>query len=105
MVVTLAVDGAVVRDADDCRALHVESALGPDALRTVLDRTGTGAVEDDGAVRLDVGVLRSRARLAATAEDWPQRWSGLLDRARDEGALSADGRTLRAVVEPVPDAR
>lgn len=105
MVVTLAVDGAVVRDADDCRALHVESALGPDALRTVLDRTGTGAVEDDGAVRLDVGVLRSRARLAATAEDWPQRWSGLLDRARDAGALSADGRTLRAVVEPVPDAR
>lgn len=104
MVVTLAVDGAVVRDADDCRALQVESALGPDALRAVLERTGTGVV-DDGAVRLDVGVLRSRARLAATAEDWPQRWTALLDRACDEGALSADGRTLRAVVEPVPDAR
>lgn len=106
MVVTLVVDGAVVRDADDCRVLHVESALDPAALRTVLERTGTGTglVEEDGTVRLDVGVLRARARLAVTAEDWPRRWSGWLDRARDEGALSADGRSVRVAVEPVPDA-
>jgi hypothetical protein len=99
MVVTLTADGALVQDADDCRRLHVETALDDAALRLAVHETGTGQVDDDGAVWLDLAVLRARARLAATAQDWPDRWAAMLAAAERAGWLSGDGRAVRAHVQ------
>ncbi len=99
MVVTLAADGALVQDADDCGRLHVATALDPAALRSALKLTGTGHAEDDGTVWLDVAVLRSRAQLVASADDWPHRWTAMIDYAERSGWLSPDGRMVRAHVE------
>ena len=64
MIVRLDADGAVVADADDCSAVHVQTTLEPDGLRAALLHTGTGSLTDGGdGVVLDVAVLRSRAGL------------------------------------------
>lgn len=99
MVVTLAVDGAVVADADDCTRLRLATALDGPVLRTALQGTGTGELAPDGAVWLDLAVLRSRAQIAATAPDWPQRWDAMVAGAERSGRLSVDGRAVRVHVE------
>lgn len=98
MFVTLAVDGAVVADADDCTRLHLATALDGAALRAALRDTGIGALAPDGAVWLDLAVLRSRAQLAAAAGDWGLRWDGMIGHAERAGRLSVDGRSVRVPV-------
>ena len=44
MIVRLEADGAVVADADDCSAVHVQTTLAPNGLRAALLHTGTGSV-------------------------------------------------------------
>jgi len=62
MIVRLEADGAVVADADDCSAVHVQTTLDPDGLRAALMHTGTGSLAAGaGEVVLDVAVLRTRA--------------------------------------------
>lgn len=98
MIVRLDADGAVVLDADDCAGLHLETPLDADGLRTALQTTGTGTVEDGSdVVVLDLGVLRARARLAASAPDWPQRWERMVAAAGDR--LTDDGLGIRVPVE------
>ena len=100
MIVRLEADGAVVQDADDCSALHLETLLDPEDLRAALHGTGTGTLADTGPrpeVVLDLAVLRSRARLAASAPDWPQRWEEMVAAAGDR--LTDDGLGLRVPVE------
>jgi hypothetical protein len=101
VIVRLEVDGAVVADADDCSAVHVETGLDPDALRTALQRTGTGTPEADGTgvdlVVLDIAVLRSRGRLAATDPDWSERFDAMVTAAGER--LTDDGLGLRVPVE------
>jgi hypothetical protein len=99
MVVTLAVDGALVADADDCSRLHLATALDGTALRVALRDTGTGELAPDGGVWLDLAVLRSRAQLAATAGDWGRRWDDMVAHAERAGLLSVDGRSVRVHVE------
>lgn len=104
MVVTLAVDGAVVGDADDCTRLHLATALDGPALRSALHGTGTGELAPDGTVWLDLAVLRSRAQIAATGpdraqEDWARRWDAMIAHAERSGWLSVDGRSVRVHVE------
>jgi hypothetical protein len=99
MIVRLEADGALVEDADDCGRLHLETALYGDRLKTVLAATGTGRVGDDRAVWLDLGVLRSRARMVATAADWDERWSAMVDYAGRKGWLSPDGHAVQVHVE------
>lgn len=98
MIVILTADGAVVRDADDCRRLHVETDLTGDDLAAALAATGTGEPADDGHVLLDLGTLRARARLTATDPEWPQHWEAMVEHARRSGWLSPDGLTVRAHV-------
>jgi hypothetical protein len=98
MLVTLAADGAVVQDADDCTRLHLVTSLDGDALRRALRETGAGAVAPDGSVWLDLAVLRSRAKLGATAPDWARRWDAMVEHAA--GWVSVDGRSVRVHVEP-----
>lgn len=99
MIVLLAADGAVVQDADDLRQLLLETDLDVAGVRTALRTTGTGELVDDGNVRLDLAVLRSRAQLLATAPDWAQRWAGLVESAQREGRLTADGRSVQVHIE------
>ena len=99
MVVTLAVDGAVVADADDCTRLNLATVLDGAALRAALRDTGTGEVAPDGAVWLDLAVLRSRAQLTATVDDWGRRWDGMVAYAERAGWLSVDGRSVRVHIE------
>jgi hypothetical protein len=102
VIVRLGADGAVVTDADDCSAVHVETGLDTAGLRTALVATGTGTMAagpgsapDD--VVLDLAVLRSRAQLVASAPDWPQRFDALVAAVGDR--LTADGLGLRVRVE------
>jgi hypothetical protein len=97
MIVRLEADGAVVADADDCSTVHVETGLDADDLKTALVTTGTGTLADHGTAVLDVGVLRSRARLVATAEDWPRCFADMLAAAGER--LTDDGLGLRVPVE------
>lgn len=101
MYVTLAADGAVVQDPDDCTRLHLACSLDGDALRKALRDTGVGAVAPDGAVWLDLAVLRSRAQIVASAPDWAQRWESMLGYADGEGWISVDRRSVRVHVAPV----
>lgn len=101
MYVTLAADGAVVHDADDCTRLHVVTDLDVDAQRVALRDTGTGTLAPDGGVWLDLAVLRSRAQLVATVDDWPQRWDAMVGYAAGQGWVSVDGRSVRVHVEPL----
>lgn len=95
MIVTLAPDGAVVRDADDCTRLHLATELRGDALRIALRDTGTGQVAPDGSAWLDLAVLRSRAQLLASVPDWARRWTDMISYAERSGWLSVDRRSVR----------
>ena len=98
MILRLEVEGAVVADADDCTAVHVETTLDPEGLRRALLRTGTGTPDlDSTGVVLDIGVLRSRARLLATAPDWSERFDEMIAAAGDR--LTGDGLGLRVPVD------
>ncbi|MEJ3657458.1 hypothetical protein WEH80_31300 [Actinomycetes bacterium KLBMP 9759] len=101
MIVRLDEDGAVVRDADDCGRLHLETDLDEHALHTALKITATGAAIDADTAWLDLGVLRTRARLVATEPDWDERWSAMVDHAEAKGWLSDDGHAVQVHVERV----
>jgi hypothetical protein len=102
VIVRLEAAGAVVTDADDCSALHLHTGLDADGLRTALLGTGTGASADTGhaghdVVVLDIAVLRSRARLVASAPDWARRFEEMVAEAGDR--RTDDGLGLRVPVE------
>jgi hypothetical protein len=99
MIVRLASDGVVVQAADDCLRLHLETDLDADGARTALTTTGSGELIDAGTAWLDLGVLRSRAQLLATASDWPERWAAMLADAERKGRMSEDGRSVRVPIE------
>ena len=98
MIVRLEADGAVVADADDCSAVHVQTTLDPDGLRAALLHTGTGSLAaDPGEVVLDVAVLRTRAALPASTPDWAERFDALITSSGER--LTDDGLGLRVAVE------
>jgi hypothetical protein len=99
MIVRLAADGAVVQDADDCGRLHLETDLDDDGVRVALKTTGTGEPIDADTAWLDLGVLRSRAQILATAPDWAERWAGMTAYAQRKGWLSEDGRSVQVHIE------
>ena len=99
MIVRLEADGAVVADADDCSAVHVQTTLDPNGLRAALLHTGTGSLAaDSGEVVLDVAVLRTRAALPASTPDWAERFDALIMSSGER--LTDDGLGLRVPVEP-----
>lgn len=100
MIVRLSAEGAVVQDPDDLVAVHLETDLDADGLRTALATTATGDLHDDGTALLDLAVLRSLAVLSPTAPDWPQRWTAMVEEAERSGRLTPDRRSIRVPVEP-----
>jgi hypothetical protein len=99
VILHLEAGGAVVRDADDCTRLHLETDLDAAALRTALRATGSGDVADEGNAWVDLAVLRSRAALLATTPDWAERWSAMTAYAERKGWLSGDGLSVQVHVE------
>jgi hypothetical protein len=99
VIVRLEAAGAVVADADDCSAVHLETGLDAAGLRAALLGTGTGTLVEPGddVVVMDIGVLRSLARLTAPAPDWPRRFAEMVASAGDR--LTGDGLGLRLPVE------
>ena len=97
VIVRLEADGAVVADADDCSAVHVQTTLDPDGLRAALLHTGTGSLDGGTGVVLDVAVLRTRAALLASAPDWAERFDALITSSGER--LTDDGLGLRVPVE------
>lgn len=96
MIVRVRAGAASVEDADDCARLHVESTLDREAVARALAETGTGTLTADGDVLLDLGALHDRARAAATAADWEDRWQAMVGYAARKGWLSADGHGVQA---------
>jgi hypothetical protein len=99
VIVLLAADGVVVQDADDLDAVRLRTELDPQAAGQALEVTGSGALVGDGCAGLDLAVLRSRAKLLATAPDWAQRWAAMVERAERRGELTADRRSVRVPIE------
>jgi hypothetical protein len=99
MIVRLTAEGAVVRDADDLGRLHLHTDLDAEGVRTALTTTGSGELIDADTAWLDLGVLRSRAQLVATAPDWAQRWAEMTAYAERKGWLSQDARSVQVHIE------
>ncbi len=99
MIVRVGKDGAVVRDADDCGRLHLETDLDEADLRTALTTTGTGELVDADNAQVDLATLRSRAALLATAPDWAERWTAMTGYAQKKGWLSDDGLSVQVHIE------
>jgi hypothetical protein len=98
MIVRLSTAGAVVQDPDDLADLRLDTDLDPERLGKALTTTGTGELSDGDTALLDVGVLRSLAVMSmnpTSAAAWSKRWGAMLEEARRNGLLSADGRSVR----------
>jgi hypothetical protein len=96
-----------VREADDCRRFHVESALEPGELDRVLRADSAGHATDDGAawIRVDWVVSTVNATAAAsTGADWRARFEAMLAYALGKGWLDAAGTHIRAHVVASPAA-
>jgi hypothetical protein len=68
--------------------------------RAELRRAGLGELFDDGSVQLDVAALHDLAEAGATLADWEAGWRPMIAYATGKGWVSADGRSVRAHVEP-----
>jgi hypothetical protein len=90
-------DRALVRDGDNCGSLDVRvraddrSRVGLALRKAELGRWSGGAEAE-----LAVAGLRAAAAAAGVAPDWPGRWDSMIDYARANGWLTADGAYLRA---------
>ena len=92
--------GVRVVDVDDLTRLHL--ALGAvtneEADRALRD-AGLGRLEDAETGVLDVAALRAAAEPQAGADDWAQRWDGMVAEAGNSGWLRDDGATVQVHVE------
>jgi hypothetical protein len=92
-------DGAItVREADDCRKLHVAVAPQCD-IDATLRATRVGRLGLDDKVLLDVEQLHVRAAAAATRPGWESDWAAMISYASAKGWVTADGRSLIAHIE------
>lgn len=99
MIVQLSAGAARVAEPDDCTRLHVATSLPADAVDEALRGSGAGRLAPEGDALLDVETLRRRARAAADAPDWDDRWTTMIDYARSKGWVTADDAAVRAHVE------
>jgi hypothetical protein len=99
VIVQLSADSARVAEPDDCTRLHVATSLPADAVDDALRGSGTGHLDTEQDALLDVETLRTRARAAADAPDWDERWAKMIDYARSKGWLTAGDAAVRAHVE------
>ncbi|MFT3852291.1 MAG: hypothetical protein QM733_06100 [Ilumatobacteraceae bacterium] len=83
--------GIGLDDADNCNAFHLE-ARGVDAagVAATLAAAGAGRVAGDDAF-VERAAIERMAADAGVAEDWNERYQGMLAYAGKKGWLDADG--------------
>ena len=92
--------GVRVVDVDDLTRLHLAlGAVTDEEADRALRDAGLGRLEDAETGVLDVAALRAAAESQAGADDWAQRWDGMVGKAADSGWLRDDGATLQVHVE------
>ena len=96
---------ARVVDIDDLsRCMLALGQVTDEEAAEVLERSGLGRMQDAGTAQLDAAALRAAAEPRATAADWTTRWDAMVEQARSEDRLSADGASIRVQVEPAAGA-
>jgi hypothetical protein len=105
LLVHVAQDEVSVVEPDDLRRLSVVTGLDAQGTGAELHRSGLGELADDGSVQLDVAALHDLTEAGATLADWEAGWHAMITYAVGKGWVSADGRFVRAHVEPRSDAR
>jgi hypothetical protein len=88
-----------VVDVDDLTSLHL--ALGEvtdEEADEALRAAGLGRLEDADTGWLDEAALRAAAESQVSADDWADRWDGMVATVRDKGSAGDDGG-LRVRVE------
>ena len=88
-----------VADVDDLTRLHVAVGAVTDEEADEALRTAELGRLEDGTAWLDVAALRAAAEPQAGADDWAQRWDGMVAEAGDSGWLRDDGATVQVHVE------
>jgi hypothetical protein len=100
MIVRLDTWSLSVEEADDLRRLSVACEGIPAKADAVLRRAGLGVIDQNGDALLNVAALRDLASSASTRSDWDDGWVAMISYASGKGWISADGRDVRAHVEP-----
>jgi hypothetical protein len=96
---------ARVVDIDDLsRCVLALGQVTDEEAAEVLERSGLGRMQDADTAQLDAAALRAAAEPRATAADWSARWDAMVEQARSEDRLSADGASIRVHVEPAAGA-
>jgi hypothetical protein len=96
---------ARVVDIDDLsRCVLALGQVTDEEAAEVLERSGLGRLQDADTAHLDAAALRAAAEPRATAADWSARWDAMVEQARSEDRLSADGASIRVHVEPAAGA-
>jgi hypothetical protein len=89
-----------VVDVEDLSRLHL--ALGEvtdEEADAALKSAGLGRIEDASTGYVDTAALRAAARAGAAGDDWNQRFDDMVEHARGQGWVSADGSGLRVHIE------
>jgi hypothetical protein len=96
---------ARVVDIDDLsRCVLALGQVTDEEAAEVLERSGLGRLQDADTAHLDAAALRAAAEPRAAAADWSARWDAMVEQARSEDRLSADGASIRVHVEPAAGA-
>jgi hypothetical protein len=102
LLIDLTIDEVELAEPADTKRLHVAVAHGADVdhVARLLESTGAGRfVEgDEDHVWVSHGWLRRKAEGRVTGR-WSEDLDHLVSRARDRGALDADGTHVQAHVE------
>ncbi len=102
MLILLSSDETIeVVEADNFRALSVQSSLTPETEAIVLHGQSLGrpVPGDVTHLWLSVSVLHDRAASAAGGPEWEARWVQMIAFAASRGWLSTDGAEIRAHIE------
>ena len=94
-----------VADVDDLTRLHLAlGAVTDEDADRVLRAAGMGRLAEGDTGLLDVAALRAAAQPRSSAEDWAERFDGMVAQAADKGWTSDDGASLQVHVEPAASA-
>jgi len=94
-----------VADVEDLTRLHLAvGAVTDEEADRALREAGMGRLAEGDTGLLDVAALRAAAQPQASAEDWAERFDGMVAQAADKGWTSDDGASLQVHIEPAASA-
>lgn len=97
MYIDVARGVAEVRDADNCAELEIRvSTAARSDLDSMLRAAGLGYWDGGDEAEISLQTLKEAAQRAGVADDWPQRWNGMIAYAGKKGWLTDDAKHVRA---------